>query len=149
MKITRLKPQDAPLAREDIHNIKADTEGQRGRAAGLPHLEKLLARDDVFLIVAREDAIPVGYLLAYSLPRVDRDQEMILLYDMEVAESHRRKGLGKALINQLRAECVGDNIMKMWVITERSNAAAVRLYESTGGVAQEHDDTVIFEYVKP
>ncbi|MCP4548068.1 MAG: GNAT family N-acetyltransferase, partial [bacterium] len=66
--------------------------------------------------------------------------------DMEVAESHRRKGIGRALIGRLKEEVRDRDVMKMWVITERSNTAAVHLYESTGGLAQEHDDTVIFEY---
>ncbi len=68
------------------------------------------------------------------------------MYDMEVAGSRRRNGIGKAFIGRLGEEVRDRDVMKMWVITERSNTAAVHLYESTGGVAQAHDDTVIFEY---
>ncbi|MCP4569520.1 MAG: GNAT family N-acetyltransferase, partial [FCB group bacterium] len=66
--------------------------------------------------------------------------------DMEVAESHRRKGIGRALIGRLKEEVRDRDVMKMWVITERSNTAAVHLYESTGAVPQEVEDAVVFEY---
>lgn len=37
-------------------------------------------------------------------------------------------------------------MMKTWVITNRSNYAAFKLYESTGAVAESKGDNVVFVY---
>ena len=49
-------------------------------------------------------------------------------------------------MSHLKKICAQDEVMKIWVVTTRSNSAAVRLYESTGGAPQSADDTVIYEY---
>ena len=86
------------------------------------------------MIVAFDDGVPVGYLLAYLLDRVDRDQHMMFFYEIGVAESQRRQGVGKRPIGELKSICREADVMKMWVPTGRSNVAATRLYTSTGAV---------------
>jgi len=95
------------------------------------YLLRFLSRPDNVLIVAM-DGVPVGFLLAYLLDRADRDQQMMFLYEVGVAESHRRRGIGTHMITQLKAICWTQNVMKMWVPTGRSNVAATGLYASTG-----------------
>ena len=146
MNILRLTSNDAQKAKDAVRSLKSDRAGRTGASASLEHLESALGRDDLYLIAAFDDATPAGFLLAYRLPRVDRDREMVLLYDVEVAPSQRRKGIGTALIEKLKEEVRDQDLMKMWVITERSNAAAVHLYESTGAIAQDVADTVVFEW---
>ncbi len=147
IEIRRLGRDDGDLALETISQLKAaDWEGQGGKPKSLTanYLARFLRYDDHFLIVAIEDAEPVGYLLAYELSRVDRDQNMMLLYEIGVAESQRRKGAGAALIDEIRSICRERNIMKMWVETNESNVAAMRLYQTAGGKQVEEDDIVQF-----
>ena len=56
-----------------------------------------------------------------------------------------QQGIGGALIEELKKLCRQENIMKCWVITDRTNAAAIRMYESTGA---QHDglDSLVFVY---
>lgn len=98
------------------------------------------------MIVATEEERPLGYLVAYLLDRVDRDQRMMLFYEISVAESHHRRGVGTAMIKRLQAFCRQENVMKMWVHTNKSNVAAVRLYQSTGGEADHSGDEISFLY---
>ena len=98
------------------------------------YLLRFLSRPENVWIVAVDDGVPVGYLLAYLLDRVDRDQQMMFFYEIGVAESHRRRGVGKRLIGELKSICREADVMKMWVPTGRSNVAATRLYTSTGAV---------------
>lgn len=147
IEIRRLGRDDGDLALETISQLKAaDWEGQGGMPTSLTanYLARFLRYDDHFLIVAIENAEPVGYLLAYELSRVDRDQAMMFLYEIGVAESQRRKGAGAALIDEIKSICRERNIMKMWVQTNESNVAAMRLYQSTGGTRDEEDDIVQF-----
>ena len=110
------------------------------------YLLRFLSRPENVLIVAFDDGVPVGYLLAYLLDRVDRDQHMMFFYEIGVAESQRRQGVGKRLIGELKSICREADVMKMWVPTGRSNVAATRLYTSTGAVPLPSGDEVTYAY---
>lgn len=147
IEIRRLGRGDGELALEAISQLKAaDWDGHGGRPTSLTanYLARFLRYDDHFLIVAIDDAEPAGYLLAYELPRVDRDQNMMLLYEISVAEGARQHGIGAALIDEIRSICRERDIMKMWVQTNEANEAAMRLYETAGGTRAEEDDLVQF-----
>ena len=107
---------------------------------------RFLSRPENLWIVPFDDGVPVGYLLAYLLDRVDRDQQMMFFYEIGVAESHRRRGSGKRLIGELKSICREAVLMKMWVPTGRSNVAASRLYASTGAVPLPSGDEVTYAY---
>ncbi len=147
IEIRRLGRDDGELALETISKLKAaDWEDQGGKPKSLTanYLARFLRYDDHFLIVAIENAEPVGYLLAYELSRVDRDQNMMLFYEIGVADNERRQGVGAALIDEIKSICRERDIMKMWVQTNESNEVAMRLYQSAGGERVEEDDLVQF-----
>ena len=75
-----------------------------------------------------------------------RNQQMMFFYEIGVVESHRRRGVGKQLIGELKAICRQADVMKMWVPTGRSNVAATRLYASTGAVPLNDGDEVTYAY---
>jgi aminoglycoside 3-N-acetyltransferase I len=143
LNISRLGPADSALGVEAIRLLKAPD--------GYPvppveYMSRLLSRPQNVLLVATEGSAPVGYLVAYLLDRIDRDQKMMFFYEIGVEKSHRRRGFGKKLIAHLKEICREADLMKMWVPTNRSNVAATRLYESTGGVAFSVDDEVTYGY---
>jgi aminoglycoside 3-N-acetyltransferase I len=109
-------------------------------------VSSFLSRAENVLIVALDDTHPVGYLVAYLLDRIDRDQRMMLFYEIEVTQSHRRRGIGTRLVHELKSICGVEDVMKMWVPTGRSNVAATRLYERTGGVPLPSGDEVTYAY---
>jgi ribosomal protein S18 acetylase RimI-like enzyme len=141
--IRRLGPDDYALAREAIQQLKAVDN------RGLPdadHLRRFLARPENVLIVASRGATPVGFALAYILDRVDRDEKMVMFYEIEVAATDRRRGIGREMVETLKGVCRTAPTMKMWVLTDRSNTPAMKLYESTGGQTNSHHDDVCFVY---
>jgi ribosomal protein S18 acetylase RimI-like enzyme len=142
MPVRRLGVEDFRWAVEAIRTLKMPNVPLFGGQ----HLEKFLARSENVLIVAEQDGVPTGFLLAYLLDRVDRDQRMVCLYEIDVSEHHRRRGIGRAMIETLKSICKKENAMKAWVITNRSNLAAFRLYESTGAAADPSGDEVTFVY---
>jgi ribosomal protein S18 acetylase RimI-like enzyme len=133
--IRRLGAGDEAEAIEAIHVLKPAAE-RAGHDASPGHMRALLAREENYLYVASVDAAPVGFLLAYRVPRVDRDQDMVYLYEIDVVAEHRRRGVGSLLVRALKEECRGRNVMKMWVGTETGNVAARALYESTGATCE-------------
>ena len=133
MNIRRLQAGEEAAAVEAIHELKPVSE-RDGYDASPQHMRRLLQRDENYLIVAAQpDATPVGFLIAYRVPRVDRDQNMIYLYEIAVRPDCRRQGIGSQMIDLLKHESSSDNIMEIWVGTELENTPARRLYESTGG----------------
>jgi ribosomal protein S18 acetylase RimI-like enzyme len=143
MVVRRLTLQDAEVGAHAIERLKS-SDGYP--VPPLSHLSDFLSRGENVLIVASEGESPVGYAVAYLLDRIDRDQCMVLLYDIGVAEFARRQGVGTRLMAALKTVCTEEGVMKMWVVTSPSNAAAMRLYTTTGGLLQSNESTVIFEY---
>ena len=143
MQVRRLGTEDFELAAAAIRTVKQPT-AQLSFSA--EYLRRFLSRPGNVLIVAEQDGLPTGFLVAYMLDRVDRDQRMVCLYEIGVSESHRQRGIGRAVIEALKALCRREDTMKTWVITNRSNVAAVRLYETTGAAADTSGDEVTFVY---
>ena len=135
MEIRRLRADDEAAAVAAIHKLKP-AEERAGHDASPDHMRQLLRRDENYLYIASVDAQPVGFLLAYRVPRVDRDQDMIYLYEIAVLPEQRRHGIGSRMIQALKQECRSSNVMEMWVGTEADNVAARALYESTGAKCQ-------------
>jgi ribosomal protein S18 acetylase RimI-like enzyme len=141
--VSRLGADEALLGVEAIRRLKAPDGYPVPSAA---HLSAFLARADNILLVAVDAGVPVGYVIAYLLDRVDREQQMMFFYEIGVAESHRRRGIGTSLVAELKSICREHDVMKMWVPTGRSNIAATRLYARTGAVPLPHGDEITYSY---
>jgi len=144
IEVKRLKPKDTELAKRAINALKPAPEPDHKNVTA-DYLRDFLEEDKNILILALEDHSPVGFALAYLLDRVDRNQTMILFYEIIVSPIHRRHGLGTKMVNELKRIGHDLNVMKIWVLTNKSNTAAVGLYESTGA-RQAGDDDVLFVY---
>ena len=145
----RLDTGDEILARRVVSMLKTETPLSIRERLGVRYLQEFLGRDSNYLLVALLGEEPAGFALAYRLMRVDREGDMILFYEIVVNEEHRSKGVGKALVGRLKEICREQGVMKMWVLTNRSNAAAMALYRSTGGVECGDGDEVSFTYYPP
>jgi ribosomal protein S18 acetylase RimI-like enzyme len=149
MQVKRLNVGDEGLAQQAITLLKIETLPGIREKLNLEYLRQFLKYDRNYLLVAMIDREPVGFVLAYRLMRVDRNQDMMLFYEVVVDENHRNKGVGRELINHLKQICRENSVMKMWVSTNRSNAAAMELYRSTDGIERTDGDEVSFTYFPP
>lgn len=143
IQVRRLGTDDFAQAVEAIQTVKKP---RPHPTFGHAYLKKFLSRRENVLILAEQDGMPTGFLLAYILDRVDRDQKMFCLYEIGVTQAYRQRGVGRAMIEALKLVCKHENAMKAWVITNRSNMAAVRLYSSTGAAADLGGDEIGFVY---
>ncbi len=136
--IKRLTPNDSHLAIQLISRFKSKKPSQT-------YLKNFLKNPHNYLLIAENDGKPVGFLLAYTMQRIDQDAIMIYIHEIEVTKEHRRKGVGKNLIEKLQHEAAQEKAVKSFVITNSSNLAACKLYESTGAKRPNQDD-VVFIY---
>lgn len=95
-----------------------------------------LAHDDHHLLIASVDGIDVGFVSGVETTHPDKGTEMFL-YELGVEESHRGRGVGRALVTALRDLAVDRGCYGMWVGTEEDNAAALATYRAAGAAAPE------------
>jgi ribosomal protein S18 acetylase RimI-like enzyme len=98
--------------------------------------ESLLADPRTLMLVAFDGERPVGFVLAYELPRRHGDHAKLFVYEVDVAESHRRRGIASALLARLgelaRERCIRTG----FVLTEPDNGPANALYRDAGGATE-------------
>jgi ribosomal protein S18 acetylase RimI-like enzyme len=146
IKVRRLSVGDEALAQLTIGKLKNETPANILTRLNTEYLSEFLSNERNYLLVALTGNQPVGFVLGYRLMRVDRAQEMMLLYEIGVVERNRNHGVGTLLINELKKICREHKIMKMWALTNKSNLAATVLYRRTGAVEDESGDEVTFTY---
>ena len=93
----------------------------------------LLHDPRTIFLVAVDDGAPVGFVLAYALPRRHGLNVTLCVYEIEVNAAYRRQGVGKRLLRELEGIARRRGIEEGFVLTDHDNAAAMRLYESVGG----------------
>ena len=96
------------------------------------YLARLLAREHVVVLAAFEDGAVLGGLVAYELEKVERARSEFYLYDLAVAEEHRRRGLATALIGRLRDHAAGRGGYVVFVQADHGDDPAVALYTRLG-----------------
>lgn len=138
MKVERLQISDKDLAAEVMQLFFLEPDHG-------DYTQTYLANDLNYFLVAIWEGKPIGVLIGYELQRPETHQSKFFVYDMEVLEAQRGRGIGKALIEAFKDYCKQKNGSEIFLMTNRSNVAAMRLYTSTGGV-QEGEDNVLFVY---
>jgi len=129
--IRRLTPADTKLAAEAIDILKPAAE-RDSRELTEDAIRPFLERAANVLIVATAAGAPVGYAIAYVLDRADRLAPMVLLYEIEVMPALRGRGIGRAMVEELKRLGSSLGAVKMWGLTDRENAAGRALYASCG-----------------
>jgi ribosomal protein S18 acetylase RimI-like enzyme len=96
--------------------------------------------------VASDGAEIVGWCWGYHLVRPD-DSSMLYLHQIEVAEAHRRTGIGRELLRAFMAAGAEVGATKMFLTTGEANAAARALYDSMGGGLATQGPTVNYWFL--
>jgi ribosomal protein S18 acetylase RimI-like enzyme len=91
------------------------------------------------IAVAIDDGLVVGFASGVHYIHPDKHPEL-WINEVAVAPTHQRRGLGKAVLRALFEVGRAHNCTVAWVLTDRSNAAAMALYSSVGGT-EGADDT--------
>jgi aminoglycoside 3-N-acetyltransferase I len=107
-----------------------ETYGKARPGAG--YLERLLGSDYFIALAALEDDEVAGGLAAYELRKFEQERSEIYIYDLAVAESHRRKGIATALIEELRTIAAERGASVIFVQADPVDAPAVALYTKLG-----------------
>lgn len=133
--VRRLGPTDIAALRA-LNALFAEAFGDRETYAGDPPPEAwlagLLAREHIVVLVAEDGEAIVGGLVAYVFDKVERRRREIYIYDLAVAEAHRRRGVATALVAHLRGIAAACGAWVVLVQADPGDEPAIALYRTLG-----------------
>ena len=133
--LRRLTSADVALLRalnELFGEAFGDSETYCLAPPGDAYLSGLLAREHVIALVALVAGQVAGGLVAYELDKFERARRELYIYDLAVAQSHRRQGIATSLIGHLREIAAKRGAWVVYVQADYGDAAAIALYEKVG-----------------
>lgn len=95
------------------------------------------------IVVAMVEGVVVGFASAVCYVHPDKPAPELWINEVGVAATHRGQGLAKQILECLLNEARRLGCAEGWVLTERDNTAAMRLYQSMCG---SEDDAVMFTF---
>ncbi|NIC06178.1 AAC(3)-I family aminoglycoside N-acetyltransferase [Billgrantia bachuensis] len=146
--IETLSPRDSMLMDELLTVFgeafnEVDTYG--AARPGRAYMERLLASDTFIALVARKRGEVVGGLAAYELPKFEQERSEIYIYDLAVAEAHRREGIATALIERLKEIAAQRGAYVVYVQADLGDTPAIELYSKLGA----REDVLHFDIPVP
>lgn len=105
------------------------------------YVQRLLSKPTVITLVAEVDGAVVGGLVAYVLEKFERERSEVYIYDLAVAASHRRQGIARDLILQLKRIAADIGAYVIYVQADLGDDPAIQLYTSLG----EREDVLHFD----
>jgi aminoglycoside 3-N-acetyltransferase I len=132
--VKHLSPSDAEILKLLIATFRVafDDAAYEGAVPSPDYLHAFLSKPHVVVLVAMRGAEVVGGLVAYELEKFEQDRREIYIYDLAVAEPHRRQGIATRLIRALQRLGKERDAFVIFVQADHGDTAAIRLYESLG-----------------
>ena len=96
------------------------------------YLSRLLAAEYFIALAALKGDEVVGGLAAYELHKFEQERSEIYIYDLAVAEGHRREGIATALILELKKVAETRGAYAIFVQADLGDDPAIALYTKLG-----------------
>jgi aminoglycoside 3-N-acetyltransferase I len=112
--------------------VFADSTTYSSRQPDDAYLTSLLASETFVAIAAFGAGSIIGGLAGYVLPKFEQKRSEFYIYDLAVAEEHRRQGLATALIAELKRICSLRGIYVIFVQADDGDDPAIALYTKLG-----------------
>jgi GNAT superfamily N-acetyltransferase len=95
-------------------------------------LDENLGPRRLLAFVAHENGRLVGFALTIDVPASLRLAHFWQIRDLFVLPTHRRLGVGRALLASVRAAAIASGALRLVLQTEADNDPALRLYADSG-----------------
>jgi ribosomal protein S18 acetylase RimI-like enzyme len=146
--IRRLGPDDTQVL-ETLAREAAEFDIE-GRTESVPALEpdearRLLSHPDILLWVAGQDRSVDGFLLCYVQYLWHAPARELMLYEIGVRSSERRKGIGRALVAAMENWMREQKIVDVWVPAD--NPGAVAFYNACGFTRDDEQPVMLSKQV--
>ena len=132
------------LTNSDLSLLLHPADGVFDNLVNESYAREFLADPRHHIVVATSESIVIGFASAVHYIHPDKSTEL-WINEVAVAPAHQGQGIGKAIMNELLQLGRHLGCANAWVLTDRNNEVANRLYKSTGGQVAE-GDTVMYEF---
>jgi aminoglycoside 3-N-acetyltransferase I len=109
-----------------------EVETFNAKRPGKAYRRRLLGSDTFIAMAAVEGGAVVGGLAAYVLEKYEQERSEVYIYDLAVAEAHRRRGIATALIDRVVDIAKARGAHVVFVQADIADAPAVALYTKLG-----------------
>lgn len=99
---------------------------------GKEYRRNLLSRDTFVALAAMVDGTIAGALVAYELIKFEQECSEFYIFDLAVAECHRRKGVAVGLISALKEIAAKRGGYVIYVQADYGDEPAIALYSKLG-----------------
>jgi len=133
--IRAIGPDDIPLMRRTLRMFGEAFGDMASYASNPPtdaYLRGLLASPSFIALTALYGDEVGGGLAAYELHKFEQQRSEIYIYDLAVAEAHRRQGIATALIQELRTIAASRGAYVIFVQADLGDDPAIALYTKLG-----------------
>jgi aminoglycoside 3-N-acetyltransferase I len=96
------------------------------------YFHRLLSSDYFIALAAMKGEDVVGALAGYELQKFEQERSEIYIYDLAVAEVHRRQGIATALILELKKIAAARGAYVIYVQADLGDDPAIALYTKLG-----------------
>jgi aminoglycoside 3-N-acetyltransferase I len=131
-RITRLVSGDRRVAKK-LFSTMAEVFDEEHTPLSDEYVDRLLARDELWILAAMLDEEVVGGLTAHRLPMTRSESSEIFIYDVAVHAGHRRRGVGRLLLSYLTRAAGDAGIHDLFVPADNDDAHALEFYRALGG----------------
>lgn len=138
MEIKLLGPDDVEILKTSGSDVFDDPIDARAAA-------EFLRDPRHHIVVAVDEGAVVGFASAVHYVHPDKPSPELWINEVAVASTHHRRGIGRAILEEMLNHARRLGCREAWVLTERANQAAMRLYSASGGI-EDPGDTVMFEF---
>jgi aminoglycoside 6'-N-acetyltransferase I len=144
VRVDRLTP-DSPLARwaAAIEAAEWDEDNAIDAPYSAASLAAYVASPDNVFVLAHDGATVLGMASGTLLRKPYGDERWCYVDEVDVAVPHRRRGVGRALMERFLRLARQEGCGELWLGTERDNGPALALYRGLGG---DEDDFVGFNF---
>lgn len=96
------------------------------------YLRRLLSSDYFIALAALKGDEVAGALAAYELQKFEQERSEIYIYDLAIAQTHRRQGIATALILELKKIAAARGAYVIYVQADLGDDPAIALYTKLG-----------------
>lgn len=111
-----------------------DTSGDKVLTQVETHLKNTIKSDDSLVLVAVEDQKSVGYSISQitQRPPYFREKTLGVIYDIAITASHRRKGIGKEMLDHIKAWFKQHHIQRIEISVVTKNTIGNSFWREQG-----------------
>ncbi len=134
IEVCRLGANDVDLARQTL-KLMADVFEEPSGSLSDSYVASLLARAEFWVFAALQQGVPIGGVTAHALPMTRNEATELFIYDLAVHPPYQRQGVGRALVETLRAQAAAHGIAVAFVPADNEDLHALEFYRALGGTA--------------